>query len=266
MNAVRFTPVRFLALTFALILFSLASSCSSGPKRYTASYQAPNRILFIGDSHVVGPFGRKLDQLLRTLPDTSVNTYGSCGTIARSWWTGRSTKCGALMHEENEVERVEQNAQTPQIYTKWKDFDEQIQSGILTQKPTHVIVEFGANYAGYSDSFIETDLENLFSKISDSGAKCLFVTMPDTRRADIRARQQFIIDKAKEKADGNCAFFDSTAVDPDTHAEITKYPDWDPAPPEEPFDGIHYRYKELVPQANSWAEKVFQRFRKTSGL
>ncbi len=82
----------------------------------------------------------------------------------------------------------------------------------------------------------------------------------------LRARQQFIIHKAKEKAGGNCAFFDTTTVDPGTYEPVTKYRDWEPDPPEAPFDGIHYRYKKLVPQANAWAEKVFEKFKKSNGL
>ena len=54
-----------------------------------AAFAAPARAataLFIGDSHAAGPFGEKLDALLRGAPGMRAATYASCGSIAL-WWT-----------------------------------------------------------------------------------------------------------------------------------------------------------------------------------
>lgn len=152
------------------------------------------------------------------------------------------------MHQDGKVERIEHVAHTPQFFTKWKNFDGEWEAGIFTKNPTHIIVEFGANYWGYTDSFIETDLDNLFTNIERSGAKCLFVSMPDTRDERIASRQAQIIEISKTAAQGRCSFFDSTTV--------TKYP-------LEDGDGIHYSgSEELDAISTTWAEAVFKEFSK----
>ena len=48
--------------------------------------------LFVGDSHSVGPFGWRLDGLLRKAGRKTA-TYASCGSIEQWWVTGKPTPC-----------------------------------------------------------------------------------------------------------------------------------------------------------------------------
>ena len=58
------------------------------------------KILFLGDSHVAGPFGHTLDKLLRESGENEVQSFGVCGSIARSFLKTPKTTCGYFEHLE----------------------------------------------------------------------------------------------------------------------------------------------------------------------
>lgn len=189
-----------------------------------------SNILFIGDSHSVGPFGWKLDELLRTVPGAKVGTYSSCGSIFQWWETGKPTPCGYFFRDT--AGRTEKGNKGPTPL-----FDRLM----AEVKPDLVVVELGANYAGYeSDEFAVGDMKKLVKKIADAKAKCFWISKPDSRKnhGDIPR----ILQLTQAAALPYCEFFDSTTV--------TRYP-------EEGGDGIHYWFPAGMPIANSWAEKAF---------
>ncbi len=53
---------------------------------------AAETALFIGDSRSIGPFGWRMDELLRGA-GYKTGTYASCGSIAQWWETGKQTPC-----------------------------------------------------------------------------------------------------------------------------------------------------------------------------
>ncbi|MEL6178159.1 MAG: hypothetical protein AAFS10_04355, partial [Myxococcota bacterium] len=60
------------------------------------------RFLVIGDSQVVGFFGRGMDYILRTgVPNAQVVTLGVCASNPMSWTTGQRHLCGRLLREED---------------------------------------------------------------------------------------------------------------------------------------------------------------------
>ncbi len=190
-------------------------------------------ILFIGDSHAVGPFGWKLDSLLRTLPESKVATYASCGSIAKWWWNDTQTPCGYYFKGTDAKEISGIKAPTPNF------------TNLMTEmKPQFVIVELGANYASYpNDLFAINDMAKMVKEIKDSGAKCFWITKPDSRKnpGDIPR----ILDLTHKAVADYCEIFDST--------KVTKYPATG-------GDGIHYWFKEGLPIANNWAQEAFKDF------
>lgn len=128
-------------------------------------------VLFIGDSHSVGPFGWKLDELLRTVPGTKVGTYSSCGSIFQWWETGKATPCGYFFRGMDAKTEKGIKGPTPVFDTLMKEV-----------KPELVVVELGANYVGYDDAFAVADMKKLVKKISGSGAACFWITKPDSRK------------------------------------------------------------------------------------
>lgn len=203
----------FFALTAAALLAGQAGAAT---------------VLFVGDSHSVGPFGWKLDALLRDAGHSAA-TYSSCGSIAQWWVTGKPTPCGYFFRGLDGKTEKGTKGPTP------------IFADLLAKvKPGVVIVELGANYAGLpSDDFAIKDMRAMADRIADSGAACFWVTKPDSRdRTDIPR----ILDLTRRAVSDKCKLFDST--------KVTKYP-------ETGGDGVHYWNAAGTPIANAWAAKVF---------
>lgn len=187
-------------------------------------------ILFVGDSHSVGPFGWKMDELLRTVPGAKVGTYSSCGSIFQWWETGKATPCGYFFRDTAGKTEKGDKGPTPIFDDLMKDVN-----------PDLVVVELGANYAGYpSDEFAITDMQCLVKKISAAGAACAWITKPDSRKGHETIPR--ILELTYKAVTPYCSYFDSTLV--------TKYPATG-------GDGIHYWSKEGTPIANAWAEAAF---------
>lgn len=191
-------------------------------------------ILVIGDSHIVGPFGQTLDALLRD-KGHEVATFGSCGSIAKWWFSGKSTTCGYF--EKNlkgeSIETIKK--ETPLLTSLLKEI-----------KPDEVILEFGANYFSFpSDQFVKNDLIKIIEEIKSSGANCFFVTNPDSRK--LKVHQLRLSKLIKEAVGEQCTLFNSL--------NVTSYP-------EVGGDGIHYSFKGGKDIAKKWAEEVFKTFSK----
>lgn len=193
-------------------------------------------ILFIGDSHSVGPFGQTLDQLLRD-DGHSVETHASCGSIPKWWFSGQKTPCGFFSRDLNGNKTQLKEAPTPLISNLLSDI-----------KPEWVIMEFGGNYVKTpSDDFVIQDIQKLVSTVKSSGAKCLWVTNPDTRT--YRTEIPRLIALIKKAVSDSCPVFESHLV--------TRYP-------ETGGDGVHYWNTLGTPIAKEWAAKVFLRFKELS--
>lgn len=190
-------------------------------------------VLYIGDSHSVGPFGWKLDSLLRTHPESKVATYASCGSIANWWWNNTVTPCGYYFKGQDALVISGTKGPTPNFPTLMADI-----------KPNYVIVELGANYGGLpSDNFAITDMAKVVKVIKDSGAKCFWITKPDSRKnANDIPR---ILDLTYKAVHDYCQIFDST--------QVTKYPATG-------GDGIHYWFPAAIPIADAWAQAAFDDF------
>lgn len=192
---------------------------------------APISILFVGDSHSVGPFGQTLDKLLRTIPDSQVASYASCGSIAKWWYTGATTSCGYFFHGEDSAIVSGTKGPTPLFSPIF-----------LRLKPHLTVVELGANYAGMpSDDFAINDMKRMAKEIRDGGSECLWVTKPDSRDRSAIPR---ILKLTKDAVGEYCTIFDST--------KVTTYPATG-------GDGVHYWNTLGTPIAKKWASLVFDK-------
>ena len=205
------------------ILFSLLLAAMTVPS------SAAN-VLFIGDSHSVGPFGWKMDELIRRMPGVSVGSYASCGSVFNWWETGRATTCGYFFRDIKGATSKGTKGATP-IFDKL----------LKEVKPHIVVVELGANYAGWtSDEAAIKDMRNLVDKISNAKAKCFWVSKPDARKGKENIPR--ILRLTRAAVEPYCAFFDSTLV--------TEYP-------AEGGDGVHYWNEKGRPIAEKWANEAF---------
>ncbi len=189
-------------------------------------------ILIIGDSHTVGPFGQKLDQLLRN-EGAQVATYASCGSIARWWYSAQKTTCGYYKRGLDGVEF----STTSHITPLFKNLLSEI-------KPDAVIVELGTNYVmNPSDAFAIEDMQTMAADIKAAGADCFWILPPDMRkfRSDLPRLGRLVTEAAGE----SCRLFDS--------AQFTQYP-------ANGGDGIHYWSAEGTPLARAWATEAFNAY------
>ncbi|MBU6155224.1 MAG: hypothetical protein KGP28_13050, partial [Bdellovibrionales bacterium] len=176
------------------------------------SLSAEPRILVIGDSHSVGPFGRSLaDELRKVSPKSSL--YASCGTVASSWFTGSRTRCGFYFRTEEGKILEGKSGNTPKI------------SGMIqTLKPDLLVVQLAGNYSvGFDESSAVKDMRRIVELIKDLPIACLWIAAPDAR-VNTTARSKLYSWVASATGD-RCTVLDSRA--------FTRYP-------EHEGDGIHY--------------------------
>jgi hypothetical protein len=185
--------------------------------------------LLIGDSHSVGAFGKTLDSLMRADQTREVRTVASCGSIIRWFYTGTPTPCGFLQIDTEGKVTESLKSPTPLL------------SGLLAeQKPDLIIVELGANYmVGYPDATLVRDVEQLLKDIDSTGAKCLWVSPPDSRK--YREQRKLLVARLEKLVSARCQWFDSL--------QFTRYPDTG-------GDGVHYSTSTMIPIAKEWATQV----------
>lgn len=187
-------------------------------------------VLYIGDSHSVGPFGVKMDELVRSAPGVKLDFYAVCGSVYSWWLSGRETTCGYFFRDKEGMESRGKNGPTP-LFKKLLKKD----------RPEIVIVEIGANYWDYPEKKAVKEMRKMAKKIRASGAECYWITTPDS--AKIRKYIPGIMEYTRKAVSPYCRIFDSTTV--------TSYPDGT-------GDGLHYAARPLVPLADRWAEAVFK--------
>lgn len=192
-------------------------------------------ILFIGDSHTVGPFGQHLDEVLRS-NGARVATYGSCGSIPKWWSNGQRTTCGYFSKDLNGRVFNSNTYATPKI------------NELLDKiRPDVVLLEFGGNYSKISDDqIVIQDIKKIVKTVKDSGARCYWVTAPDSRT--LREARHRTLKLTIEAIGLDCPIFNSLTV--------THYP-------QTGGDGIHYSFPSAIPIAKKWADSVASEFIRT---
>ena len=190
-------------------------------------------ILFIGDSHSVGPFGWTFDQNLRD-GGHQVASYASCGSYPRWWTNSQTTSCGFFSRNLNGTIVQIQQSPTP------------LMDDLLSEiKPDVVVMEFGGNYVTTpNDDFVVNDIKAFIAKIKATGAACFWITNPDTRNNRVHIPR--ILGLIKKGVGNDCPIFESHLV--------TRYPDTG-------GDGTHYWNGFGTSIAIAWANKAFEAFK-----
>jgi hypothetical protein len=192
-------------------------------------------VLHVGDSHSVGPFGRILNQRLRDrlsqIPGSTVGLYGSCGSIARWWFTGTETPCGYLFVGKDGVADKGLKAATPLV------------SDLLAQyKPDITLVELSGNYVvGYEQATAVADMKRMVRTVLDSGSRCLWIAQPDTQK--YRSEHARILAWVQEAIGADCPIVDG--------AQFTHYPDG-------MADGVHYGSAWGEAAVTPWVDEVMR--------
>jgi hypothetical protein len=206
-------------------IFAVLIPLLLGPSGFASPLVQDPRILVIGDSHSVGPFGKLLVDGLRLLtPKTSL--YASCGTVASSWLTGAKTRCGFYFRTEENKVLSGKIGLTPKL------------PGMLeTLKPDILVIELGANYVkGFDEESAIADMKKILDLLKDLPTACLWVGAPDSRIS--RTERSRLFAWVEKAASERCMVLDSR--------EFTHYPETE-------GDGIHYSRESDV---KAWVDAV----------
>jgi len=170
----------------------------------SSGLRAENSVLVIGDSHATSTFGKALDLLLRTLPDTQVTTVGSCGVTPQAFLDGTPSHCGVL-----EIARAEPDW----IVKAQKGKTPQIEKLLSTWRPKLTVVELGANqiHRAYRDpEGAVAESRALAEAIRASGSRCLWVGPPGGREQEKpKHKMNFLYSVLKQGVADLCTFTDS---------------------------------------------------------
>lgn len=194
---------------------------------------AQGKILYIGDSQVVGYFGEYFSKRIRQSSNI-ILTYGSCGTTLKSWLLG-SSNCGNVNIDEFGRKYIRSSKTTPKILQLIKEI-----------RPDKFIFQFGGNYSNYADlNSVKKEIENFFKEINimpySLRKDCLWISHPDSRiKRELRAQLALALESIITPY---CDYFNST--------KVTQYP-------VKGGDGIHYSFKEAIPAVEKWSNTAFQ--------
>ena len=190
------------------------------------------RLLFIGDSHSVGIFGRSLTELLQqNFPYVAITAVASCGSEPRWWLEGKATNCGLLTHEANGFESKVLKGNTPKLHE------------LLNKvKPKITIVALGSNLVLMKEEDRENYTEKMMAMVEDKGGQCIWISAPDARKFSASDLDDVYGLLKKLSKLHHCKLIDSR--------KYTKYPN-------SGGDGLHYGGKEGTLIATQWAEKIF---------
>jgi len=212
---------------FVRNLFFFALIFTFGQSSFAQAETVKPRVLLVGDSQSIGPFGRRLDQLLRQ--DFTVETHAVVGSILKWWRTGQVGMNGLLSISENGKITETKTGPTPNLENLLNQF-----------RPDWIILQFGGNYRGFSAAEIRADIETSLKHVEAMGARCFFVSNPASR-FPVEGLPEALEAAVKSR----CEFFRSDLV--------TEYPSMG-------GDGYHYSFKAGIPVARAWAKQVYTRF------
>ncbi len=168
---------------------STTKMVSNNPTSSTST----QKILFIGDSHVPGPYGKELASLLKQAGNT-VETYGCVGA-SPFWFYTDGHKCsqGSTFKSETAVQ----------------DYDlPRLSQLLLDTRPSVVLVSLGANMFGSSSENIKLQSKQLVDIILTQGAKCIWVG-PKFGPTTTYDEAGEIFNSIKGATDGKCQMIDS---------------------------------------------------------
>ena len=223
----RSIPLIFLIL---ISVCSFVAETATAPKR---AHHGQQNILFIGDSHSVGVFGRTLTALLEaSQPDSHVTTIASCGSSPRWWLKGYPTTCGFWRH----------NADSSDV-NSLKNWTPTLDDLINTVKPKIVIVALGSNLVRLSEAERYIDTETMMNKVTEKATQCIWIGPPDARKFSAAAINDVYVLLEKLANQYGCRLVDSR--------KYTHYP-------ESGGDGLHYNGIVGTARAKLWAYNVFR--------
>ena len=211
-----------------------------------------HRILLITDSHGLGPYGEKLDQLFRTIENSHSYTYAIGGTAPWQWinpytrWVSSRSYIDSGKFGESPLPSNRENIKK----TKTPMFKDLLTSLQNLSGEKYVVISLGSNHqhTDWGLNFLKNNVSKMVKMVEEFNYHCLWIGPPKMRRWDRRGIDYYriTIDTIREGLGERCEYFDSTLV--------TNYPSIG-------GDGVHYaNTPEHRKVAFNWALQVFETF------
>jgi hypothetical protein len=187
-------------------------------------------ILYIGDSHSFGQFGKVMDETLSQVSEHLV-IESSCGSTPSTWLgtnTYQKTVCGFWKKDGLEELRTKVHS-TP-------NFIEEIEN----YRPDIVIVQLGTNIAAFENPLGQTkSIDKMMKTIINKNITCYWIGPPDANSPIVTKKKLIITNDLLKKLakNNNCTFIDSL--------RLTSFP-------LNYKEGIHYPSN----LSRTWGEKV----------
>ena len=214
-----------LGILFSLTTPAAAQSPSTPESEIPAAQieppRAPERILVLGDSHSMGHFGRVIHQNLReTYPEAKVTLVAACGKGEGGFLAGGYAHCGVLTRKPNgKISRPKGCKANPCTEADGPDCSKdqcrppKLRTLLRRAKPDLVIVQVGSNSwfkgsvkRGWSG--VEKKVTRIADLIEKRGAKCLWVTPPDSSKRPAESQDAFA-GMYERVLSGRCSVFNS---------------------------------------------------------
>ena len=245
-----FLPLLALTMTFAGHAFSYAT------KPPSSSVISPRKVLMIGDSLSVGPFGDRIqDFLISTFSDAQVGYIAACGSSPEHWLQSEPpfvSKCGYRLKNPKESSKSQvgrfEDGRPPKPYPVPK-----LETTLNYWKADLVIVQLGTNWfdllAESQSEHVIANLDMILDHFAQVIAKCpshptlIWVTPPDCYK--FRKVQSLVTAAIKRAATRN----QFRVID---SSKMIQY-----EPGKSGGDGVHL----ATPSAEEWAEKVKKQLR-----
>lgn len=190
-------------------------------------------ILMIGDSHTYQSFGRNVDSLLRTIPESKVVTVASWGTSPAGWFTSGPYTSPFFMNDTAGAVTDLPKAPTP-VYAEL----------LKKYKPNLTIIALGANLFKAPLEHSAKTVHEMAQMTGLSNSACIWIGPPDSRERSGREMDE-LYGVLRGASTPYCKFVDSR--------QWTNYPD-------NGGDGLHYDYlgEEGLKQTKNWANKIYE--------
>ncbi len=217
-------------------IVDLVESPEQAPQAHTPQITAGTKVLILGDSQTVGPYGKNLDELARAT-GASVSTHASWGASA-SWFVNGNQTYKYWQNDTSANNQTHMNTATPRL----NDL-------LAAERPDVVVVTLGGNMiaSNASQADVTMQVSQIGNAVSASGAQLVWVGPP---KYDPKTRSPEAVEQFYQKL-GNIVPEFGTLIDSRPH--VREYAG---------TDGLHYSGPKGEAIAKEWATGVFQAIQK----
>jgi len=191
------------------------------------------KVLMIGDSQVVGPYGQAMYEHIRA-EGAEIDQYGMAGASPAWWLRGTTGKSGW----------IERRADGRIVHADdWKKPHKTplLSDLIARHRPEVLIISLGGNLRGYPDASVRKQVKDILDVAVPSLAAVFWISSPEREVDDADPTELTRFTGVLRDAVGDAAIFIDSS-------QLSNYAG---------IDGVHFSGAEGRKEARKWATGVF---------